>query len=129
MLYSQELACLPPNDQVFFIYDKTPAHRNANNSGANSELKPLPAYSPFLNLVKQAISCLKEAIKTYLSSLDQQRSMGDRDEARRQGLPLEKLRKILLLRATSYKEHECYHATKMHAMVQPHTNLSSIEDA
>ena len=45
---------LPPNDQVFFIYDNAPAHRNVNNPGTNSELKPLPAYSPFLNIVEQA---------------------------------------------------------------------------
>ena len=25
---------LPPNDQVFLIYDNTPAHRNANNPGS-----------------------------------------------------------------------------------------------
>ena len=75
---------LPPNDQVFFIYDNAPAHRNANNSGANRELKPLPAYS--LNIVEQAISCFKAAIKTYLSRPDQQCSMGDRDKARREGL-------------------------------------------
>ena len=42
---------LPPNDHVFFIHDNTPAHRNANNPAANSELKPLPAYSPFINIV------------------------------------------------------------------------------
>ena len=42
---------LPPNDHVFFIHDNAPAHRNANNPGANSELKPLPAYSPLINIV------------------------------------------------------------------------------
>ena len=101
---------LPPNDQVFFICDNAPAHRNANNPGANSELKPLPAYSPFLNIVEQAISCLKAAIKAHLSIPDQQSSMGDRDEERRQGLPLGELRKRLLLRATT--RNKCYHATK-----------------
>ena len=44
---------------MFFIYDNASAHRNANNPGANSELKPLPAHSPFPNIVEQAISCLK----------------------------------------------------------------------
>ena len=62
---------LPQNDQVFVIYDNAPAHRNANNLGANSELKPLPAYSPFLNIVEQAISCLEAAIKAHLSRPDQ----------------------------------------------------------
>ena len=74
-------------------------------------------------MVEQAISCLKAAIKPYLSCPDQQCSMGDTDEARREGLPLIELRKRLLLRATSYKKHKCYHVTNMHA--QPHTNLCS----
>ena len=51
-------------------------------------------------MVEQAISCLKAAIKPYLSCPDQQCSMGNRDEARREGLPLIELRKRLLLRAT-----------------------------
>ena len=54
---------LPPKDQIFFIYENAPAHRNANNPGANSELKPLPAYSPFLKRVEQAMICLRAAIK------------------------------------------------------------------
>lgn len=103
---------LPPNDQVYFIYDNAPAHRNANSPGANCEMKPLPAYSPFLNIVEQAISCLKAAIKAHLSRPEQQRAMGDRDEARRQGIPLGELRKRLLLRATtrninSITAHKC----------------------
>lgn len=59
---------LLPNDQVFFIYDNAPARRNANNPVANSELKPFPTHSPFLNIVEQAISFLKAAIKTYFPS-------------------------------------------------------------
>ena len=35
--------------------------------GPNSELKKLPPYSPFLNIVKQAISALKLAIKADIS--------------------------------------------------------------
>ena len=87
---------LPPNDPVFFFYDNAPASRNANNPGANSELKPLPASSPFLNIVEQGVSCLNAAIKAHLSRPDQRRSMGDRDEARRQGLPLREFRKRFL---------------------------------
>ena len=113
-----------PKRPLFFIYDNAPAHRNANNAGANSELKRLPPYRPLFIVVEQAISCLKASIKTSLSRSDQRRSMGERDEARRQGLPLGELRERLVLRATSYKK-QCYQATKMHTVVQPHTSLSS----
>ena len=37
--------------------------------GPNSELKKLPPYSPFLNIVKQAISALKAAIKADISRI------------------------------------------------------------
>ena len=113
-----------PKRPLFFIYDNAPAHRNANNPGANSELKRLPPYRPLFIVVEQAISCLKASIKTSLSRPDQRRLMEERDEAKRQGLQLGELRKRLLRRATSYKK-QCYQATKMHAVVQPHTNLSS----
>ena len=41
---------LNPDDQVIFIYDGAPAHRNPENPGPNTELKKLPPYSPFLNI-------------------------------------------------------------------------------
>ena len=40
--------------------------------GPNSELKKLPPYSPFLNIVKEAISALKLAIKADISRPEQQ---------------------------------------------------------
>lgn len=88
---------LPTNDRVVFIYDNTPA-RNVNHPG-NSEFKPLPPYSPFLNIVEESFSYLKAAIKAYISSPDQQRLLGNREEARRRGLPLGEFRKTLLLEA------------------------------
>ena len=42
---------LDPDQLVFFIYDRA-------NPGANTQLKMLPPYSPFLNIVEQAISML-----------------------------------------------------------------------
>ena len=53
--------------QVVFIYDGTPAHHNPANPGPNTELKKLPPYSPFLNIVEQAISSLQAAIKADIS--------------------------------------------------------------
>ena len=52
-----------PNEHVIFIYDGAPAHTNPAILGPNSELKKLPPYSPFLNIVEQAISALKAVKK------------------------------------------------------------------
>ena len=79
---------LDPDLQFVFIYDGAPAHHNPDNPGANTQLKKLPHYSPFLNIVEQAISSLKAAIKADISLPEIQREMNNRDEARRQGIPL-----------------------------------------
>jgi len=73
---------LNPDDQVIFIYDGAPAHRNAENSGPSMEPKKLPPHSPFLIIVEQA------AIKADISRPDVQVRMDDRDEARNRGLTL-----------------------------------------
>ena len=58
-----------PDETVIFIDDGAKAHNNPGDPGANTELEKLPAYSPFLNIVDQAISALKAAIKTDISGL------------------------------------------------------------
>ena len=60
---------LDPDETVIFIDDGAKAHNNPGDPGANTELEKLPAYSPFLNIVDQAISALKAAIKTDISGL------------------------------------------------------------
>ena len=90
---------LNPDELVYLIYDGAQAHRNAVNPAANTELKMLPAYSPFLNVVEQAISALKAAIKAGISSPAIQQQLKDREEARRQGIPLGDYRQQILLRA------------------------------
>ena len=60
---SQARLNLDLNDHVIFIYDGTPAHNHPVIPGPNSELKKLPPYSPFLNIVEQAISALKAVLK------------------------------------------------------------------
>ena len=62
-------------------------------------LKMLPPYSPFLNIVEQAISSLKAAIKGDVSRTEIQARMDDREEARRLGIPLGEMRTRLLLNA------------------------------
>ena len=65
----------------------------------NSELRKLPPYSTFLNIVEQAVSALKAAIKADISRPEIQVQMNDRAEARRQGLALGNYRTQLLLQA------------------------------
>ena len=91
---------LDPDEHVIFIYDDAPAHRNPAIPGPNSELrKLLPPYSPFLNIVEQAVSALKAAIKVDISRPEIQVQMNDRAEAGRQGLALGRYRTQLLLQA------------------------------
>ena len=65
---------LDPDEQVVFIYDGAPAHHNPGNPGPNTALKKLPPYSPFLNIVEQAISSLKAAIKADICRRDTERN-------------------------------------------------------
>jgi len=90
---------MDPDENVILIYDGAPAHHNPTNPGPNTELKKLPPYSPFLNIVEQAISALKASIKADISRPEIQRQMNDRDEARRQGIALGHYRTQLLLQA------------------------------
>ena len=58
---------LDPDENIIFVYDGAPAHHNPADPGQNIELKKLPPYSPFLNIVEQGISALKAAIKADIS--------------------------------------------------------------
>ena len=42
---------LDPSEEVIFIFDGAPAHRNPAILATNTELEMPPAYSPFLNIV------------------------------------------------------------------------------
>ena len=66
---------LDPDEHVIFIYDGAPAHNNPAIPGPNTELKKLPPYSPFLNIVEQAISSLKAALKADISRPEIQEQM------------------------------------------------------
>ena len=89
---------LDPDEHLIFIYDGAPAHRNPAIPGPNSELRKLPPYSPFLNIVEQAVSALKATIKADIRP-EIQVQMNDRAEARRQGLALGNHRTQFLLQA------------------------------
>ena len=59
----------------------------------------VPTYSLFINIVEQAISALKAAIKTDISRPEVQARIGNRDEAIARGIPLGEFRTQLLLEA------------------------------
>jgi hypothetical protein len=65
--------------------------------GQIDEMRKSPPYSPFLNIVKQDISALKMAIKADISRPEIQQEAYNRQEARRQGIPLGQYRTQLLL--------------------------------
>ena len=88
---------LDPDEHVIFIYDGALAHCNPVNPGTHTELKILPPYSPFVNIVELAICCLKAAIKGDISRPEVQAQINDRQEAKRQGISLGEYRTQLLL--------------------------------
>ena len=90
---------MDPDETDIFIYDGARAHNNLRDPGANKELEKLPAYSPFLTIVEQAISALKTAFKTDISRPEVQARMGNRNEAIARGILLEDFRTQLLLEA------------------------------
>ena len=89
-----------PDNQTFLVFDNAPANRNADCARGRIEIKMLPPYSPFLNIVEQAISALKAAIKADISRPDIQATIDDRDEARRQGIQHGEYRQRILLEAS-----------------------------
>ena len=90
---------LDPDEHVILIYDGAPAHHNLAIPGPNTELKKLAPYSPFLNIVEQAITSLKAAIKADISCPEIQEQMNNIEEARRQGIALGNCHTQLLLQA------------------------------
>ena len=71
---------LDPDEEVIFIYDGAPAHRNLAIPATNTELEMPPAYSPFLNTVEHGISSLKAAMKGDVSRPEIQARMVSRWE-------------------------------------------------
>ena len=64
--------------ETIFIYDGAPVHRGAENPAEEISLRMLPPYSGFLNIVENAISALKVAIKNDTSQPEMQLEMNTR---------------------------------------------------
>lgn len=70
-------------EYVVFLNDQAPAHRNAVHPSPNTELRMLPPYSHFLNIVQRAIGAMKAAIKAYTSQPAIQNQPNGRQETTR----------------------------------------------
>ena len=88
---------LDENENHYLIFDGAPAHRRPEQPRDNVNLRILPPYSPFLNIVEQAISCLKASIKADISRPAMQERFADRNAARNAHLPLGEYRRQLLV--------------------------------
>jgi hypothetical protein len=89
----------------YLIYDGAPAHRGAADPTDDNHVKMLPPYSPFLNPVEQAISCIKANIKADISRPRMQLRMNDRQVARNAQLPLGEFRKQIMIAAAERNLH------------------------
>ena len=88
---------LDENEIHYLIFDGAPAHRRPEVPNENVHVNILPPYSPFLNIVEQAISCLKANIKAELARPAMQERFADRNAALQAHLPLGEYRKRLLV--------------------------------
>ena len=85
----------------YLIFDGAPCHRGAENPTDDIVTRILPPYSPFLNPVEQAISCLKANIKADILRPLIQNQINDRQAARNARLPLGEYRKQILIDAAA----------------------------
>ncbi|CAB4021139.1 calpain-5-like [Paramuricea clavata] len=89
---------LDENETRYLIFDGAPAHRRPEQPGDNVYMRILPPYSPFLNIVEQAIR-LKASIKADILYPAMQERFAERNAARNVHLPLGEYRKQLLVQA------------------------------
>ena len=98
-VFLDECAQNVAGNETVFIYDGAPAHRGAVSHAEEISLRMLPPYSPFLNIVENAISALKAAIENDISRPEIQLEMNNRVMARQERIPLGEYRKRVLLAA------------------------------
>ena len=115
---------IPENEQMFFIYDNAPADHNVINSGEQTELKPLPPFSPFFEYWK----CVESGnqgwrIKTKHSL--RTGTLRDCYETRRQGIPLGELRQRVVMQANARNLTTITVAKLMRCLESVHADLTS----
>ncbi|PAA51580.1 hypothetical protein BOX15_Mlig002000g2 [Macrostomum lignano] len=92
-----ELAALV--DEPFcLLHDNARAHWDPPAMGEEQEYRPLPPYSPFLNMTERAIAAVKASLKRSLSRVELQRQIGDRNAAAALGITLQEHRARILER-------------------------------
>ena len=95
--FLSEVSALLFEESVFFVHDNAPSHRNCASPISDIHtIKPLPRYSPFLNMTERAISCLKSDAKRRLTDPQVQVLLGDRVAASTAGLTLHRHRMKIL---------------------------------
>ena len=87
------------DNETVFIHDSASAHRVAERPAEEISLRMLPPFSPFLNIVENAISAFKAAIKNDISRSEMQLEMNNRIMARQERISLGEYRKGVLLAA------------------------------
>ena len=63
-VFLNECAQNVAGNETVFIYDGAPAHRGAESPAEEILLQMLPRYSPFLNIVENAISAIFHDLKS-----------------------------------------------------------------
>lgn len=96
-LYLNECVQNVAGNETVFIYDGAP--RGAESPAENISLRMLPPYSPFLDIVENAISALKAAIKNNISRREIQLEINNRVMARQERIPLGEYRKRISIAA------------------------------
>ena len=94
--FVMEISALLENEEIVLIFDNAPAHRKPPVMLSEHETKPLPRYSPFLNMTEMAISCLKAHCKRKLSEPSIQVRLSSHQLAAAQGMTLHAHRSSIL---------------------------------
>ena len=105
LFLSEVSALLQEEEEVVIVLDNAPSHSDCPFLGDRHFIKPLPRYSPFLNITENAISCLKSAAKRSISSPEMQQEFANRQKAKEEKITLQQLRLRGLRRVTEDNLH------------------------
>ena len=86
-------------EKTYVIFNGAPPHHQAESPADHIHLQMLPPYSPFHNVVEEAISSLKDALKNDICRPEVQQQMPNRQRAQEQNISLGECRKRILVAA------------------------------